>query len=80
MDTDQLANDVVVNSKRKTFGQGTMISVNDFVNPREKEQRINVREETVQEIRTNTALTTFVKLKALDQILLGLDLQPAPGS
>jgi hypothetical protein len=42
MNPNQLVDYVVINSKRKTFGQGAMIAVNDLVNPCEKKQGINI--------------------------------------
>jgi hypothetical protein len=47
MDPNQFINDVVVNGKRKAFRKGTMIPVNDLVDPSEKKQGINIREETI---------------------------------
>lgn len=62
--------DIVVNGERKSFGKRAMIAENSWMNAGEKEQRVDVSEEAVQEIRPDADLYLFIKAEPLDQILL----------
>jgi hypothetical protein len=49
-----------------------MITVNYWVNFREPRQRIDIREKAVQKVRPYSCSKSFVEVKALNKIFLGL--------
>jgi hypothetical protein len=66
-----VAFDTVVDGKRKTLGETPVVGKYDLMNPRVDEKRLDIREETLYEIRSKPWLPAFVELEALNQILLG---------
>ena len=48
-----------------------MISINNVVRSRVKEERVDIREQRIEEIPTETGFLMFVKLKTLDQVRFG---------
>ena len=70
MHTYQISGYIVINGERKSFRKRSMIAENSWMDAGEKEQRVDVREEAVQEIRPDADLYLFIKAETFDQILL----------
>jgi len=47
IDTNQLALDQIINGKRKSFREASMISINNVVRSRVKKERVDVREQRI---------------------------------
>src|SRR5437870_1256199 len=69
--TDQFSLDRIIDSERKSFRQTAPISENNCMHSGVNQERVDVREERVEEIRTESGLLRFIKVITLDQVRFG---------
>lgn len=66
MDAYHVAIDAVVDGKWESLGQATVVAGDDLVNACVEQQRVDVREQTIDEIRSQPSFLPLVEPKALD--------------
>jgi hypothetical protein len=57
---------VVVNSKRETFGQAAVIGIGHRVDSSIHKKGIDIREQAIQEVGAQSGFLAFVEAEALD--------------
>lgn len=72
VDVNSIAGHGVVNGKRETLGQAAMLAENDLVDAGIQLERINVGEQTIEEIATEAGLLFLVEVKPGNQVLPGI--------
>src|SRR2546427_12322087 len=63
--------DRIIDSERKSFRQTAPISENNCMHSGVNQERVEVREERVEEIRTESGVRRFIKVITLDQVRFG---------
>lgn len=69
---NSVAGDGVVNGEWETLGEGAVLAENDLVDAGVKLQRINVGEQTVEEVIAKPGFLFLVEMKTGNQVLPGI--------
>ena len=68
MHTNNLALDGIVHSKRKAFREATVVPKNLFVNSSIEQEGVDIGEQRIQRVPSETCFLPFIKVKTIDQI------------
>ena len=68
MHPNHLVLEQIVDGKGKSFREAAMIAVNNVMGSGVQKERINIREQRIEEIPPEPGFLTFVEVKTLDQV------------